>query len=133
VVFLGPHAYVSPTWYARPREQVPTWNYVIVQMTGAITWLGTNETRRVLDDTCARFEGPGGFSPDWVDAPLLAEMMDEIAGLRIDVREVRPKLKLSQNRSPEDWECVRCRFADAPPPGPELAAWMELARRKPGA
>lgn len=129
VVFLGPHAYVSPMWYANPREQVPTWNYVVVQMTGRISWLGREETRQVLDDTCARFEAPGGFAPDWVDGPLLEEMMDEIAGFRIDVHEVRPKLKLSQNRSPEDWERVRRRFAEAPSPGPELAEWMAIARK----
>lgn len=128
VVFLGPHAYVSPTWYANPREQVPTWNYVIVQMTGALSWLGRDETRRVLDDSCARFEAPGGFALDWVDEPLVAALMDDIVGFRIDVHEVQPKLKLSQNRSPDDWERVRRRFAEAPSPGPELAAWMAGAK-----
>src|SRR5262245_23020868 len=33
IVFHGPNAYVSPSWYASKREHgkvVPTWNYVIV-------------------------------------------------------------------------------------------------------
>src|SRR5690349_16627096 len=32
-IFMGPDAYVSPTWYATKRETgkvVPTWNYVAV-------------------------------------------------------------------------------------------------------
>src|SRR5690606_17105429 len=33
-VFTGPHAYVSPTWYASPR-MVPTWNFVVVHASGA--------------------------------------------------------------------------------------------------
>lgn len=129
VTFLGPHAYVSPTWYAEPRQQVPTWNYVFVRMAGPLTWLGTDETRRLLGELCARFEGPGGYTPDLVDEPLMAEMLDEIVGFEIRVRDVRPKLKLSQNRTPEDWERVRDQFAAGPSPGPDLAAWMSRTRR----
>ena len=29
VIFQGPHAYVSPTWYA-VSPAVPTWNYAVV-------------------------------------------------------------------------------------------------------
>ncbi len=28
IVVQGPHAYVSASWYERPYETVPTWNYV---------------------------------------------------------------------------------------------------------
>ncbi len=27
-MFQGPHAYISPRWYADTTKQVPTWNYV---------------------------------------------------------------------------------------------------------
>lgn len=129
VIFLGPHAYVSPTWYEVPREHVPTWNYVLVTMSGPLTWTGDGETRALLDDLCARFEAPGGYSPGWVDDAAMREMLDAIVGFRIDVREVHPKLKLSQNRSREDRERVRGRFAESPSPGPELAAWMSKIGR----
>src|SRR5436190_24375513 len=33
VVFSGPHAYVSPRWYA-DEERVPTWNYAAVHAYG---------------------------------------------------------------------------------------------------
>src|SRR4051794_35885289 len=33
VVFSGPHAYVSPTWY-EAEHVVPTWNYVAVHAYG---------------------------------------------------------------------------------------------------
>lgn len=128
VIFLGPHAYVSPTWYANPREQVPTWNYVAATATGTLRWLGPAETRRILDDLCARFEPPGGYSSSWLAPELLEEMVAEVAGFEIRVREVRAKLKLSQNRSPADRERVRSHFSDAPAPGPELAKWMSSSR-----
>ncbi|MGL6251979.1 MAG: FMN-binding negative transcriptional regulator, partial [Billgrantia desiderata] len=34
-IFSGPHAYVSPSWYAS-RPAVPTWNYLAVHATGRL-------------------------------------------------------------------------------------------------
>src|SRR5687768_11791718 len=39
VVFQGPQAYISPSWYATKAETgkvVPTWNYVMVQASGRL-------------------------------------------------------------------------------------------------
>lgn len=36
-VFHGPHAYVTPKWYA--GNDVPTWNYAVVHATGKIRWV----------------------------------------------------------------------------------------------
>ncbi len=36
-IFLGPHAYVSPSWYpskAETGKAVPTWNYITVHAKG---------------------------------------------------------------------------------------------------
>ena len=35
VVFNGPHAYISASWYAKPQRRVPTWNYISVKAKGA--------------------------------------------------------------------------------------------------
>src|SRR3981081_2830357 len=35
VVFRGPHAYISPTWYAK-SEAVPTWNFAVVHASGKL-------------------------------------------------------------------------------------------------
>src|SRR4029453_13794902 len=34
-IFQGPHAYVSPTWYASSGA-VPTWNYAVVHAYGPV-------------------------------------------------------------------------------------------------
>src|SRR5262245_17630111 len=34
-IFNGPHAYISPTWYAAEKV-VPTWNYVAVHAYGRV-------------------------------------------------------------------------------------------------
>src|SRR5258708_220720 len=34
IVFRGPHSYISPTWYAKKNDVVPTWNFAVVHATG---------------------------------------------------------------------------------------------------
>lgn len=34
LVVNGPHAYISPDWYGLGPDEVPTWNYVAVEMEG---------------------------------------------------------------------------------------------------
>ena len=53
VVFHGPHAYVSPTWYGEP-DTVPTWNYAVVHVYGAFEALHDREGRRGCRSTGGR-------------------------------------------------------------------------------
>ncbi|EYF02568.1 FMN-binding negative transcriptional regulator [Chondromyces apiculatus] len=56
-MFRGPHAYVSPRWYERPREQVPTWNYAVVHAHGRVEGpLDRAELRAMLEDMVANYE-----------------------------------------------------------------------------
>lgn len=127
VVFSGPHGYVTPRWYAAPREQVPTWNYVIARVVGRVTVLGATETARVLDELCARFEPEGGYDPSWIDPALHDELLGAIVGFEIAADRVEVKLKLSQNRSADDRRRVREGFAST---DPALAAWMDRSERR---
>lgn len=112
VVFQGPQAYVTPSWYPAKREHgrvVPTWNYVIVQARGRPTvvddrpWL-----RRHLEELVDRNEEP--FDEPWrvTDAPAayLEAQMKGIVGVSIEITELSGKWKLSQNRSVADQQGV---------------------------
>src|SRR5258708_10471979 len=47
VIFTGPHAYVTPTWYdAHPS--VPTWNYTAVHVYGVPTIVEDQAAKREL-------------------------------------------------------------------------------------
>lgn len=102
-VFQGPHAYISPRWYARPN--VPTWNYVAVHAYGRATRLddagladllerltATNET----DDDAWR----GALFP----ADKLRKLRGAITGFALPIERLEGKYKLSQNRSRADRE-----------------------------
>lgn len=46
VVFQGPHAYVSPSWYSSP--DVPTWNYAVVHLRGKPRLIDSEPENEVL-------------------------------------------------------------------------------------
>ena len=110
-IFHGPHAYVSPSWYADPAAAVPTWNYAVVHAHGTLELArAPAETRAILDVLIHRFEsgrdtpwGPG-LDPSRMDA-----MVNAIIGFRMKIKRIEAKFKLSQNRTPDD----RARVASA--------------------
>jgi len=104
VIFHGPQAYVTPSWYPTKREQgkaVPTWNYVVVHARGRLraiddpAWL-----RRQLEILVARHEA--GFAEPWhiADAPpdYIDKMLGTIVGIEISITELKGKWKISQNQ-----------------------------------
>jgi transcriptional regulator len=108
VVFHGPEAYISPTWYETKRtthKVVPTWNYAMVQARGVgrivddPLWL-----RRQLDDLTASQEGrmPQPWAPADAPADFLAATMKGIVGIEIPIDSLVGKWKVSQNRGVED-------------------------------
>jgi transcriptional regulator len=112
VVFQGPEAYISPSWYATKatsHKVVPTWNYAMVQVRGAArvvedaAWL-----RRLLGDLTAMQES--GLPQPWAvsDAPpdFVDGLLKAIIGIEIPIASIAGKWKVSQNRGTADAEGV---------------------------
>jgi transcriptional regulator len=107
-IFQGPHAYITPSWYAAKQEHgkvVPTWNYAVVHLHGRLEaiddapWL-----RGFVERLTARHEA-GRAQPWGVDdapADYIEQMLKAIVGIRIQVTRVEAKWKVSQNRSAAD-------------------------------
>lgn len=128
VVFQGPHGYVSASWYERPHEQVPTWNYAVVHAHGRARELSREETVTLLRDLAAAFEdgGPAAWNVDRLAPEDLDGMLPEIVGFALPIERIEGKFKLSQNRSPEDRrrvvEALRRRGT---PDDLAMVRWME--------
>ena len=126
-LFHGPHAYVTPSWYADPAGAVPTWNYAVAHAHGRIELArDPAETRAVLDLLIQRFEASRaapwkvGLTPERLDA-----MVRTIVGFRIKVTRIDVKLKLSQNRSRDDRErVIEGLAAEGYAEASATAAWM---------
>ncbi len=107
VIFQGPHAYVSPRWYAE-ENVVPTWNYVAVHAYGHLRVIDDPaETVQVLADYVARYEraGEGGWRFD-PTTDYAQRMAAAVTAFRIDLTRLEGKWKLNQNHSAERRERV---------------------------
>jgi len=106
-IFHGPHAYISPPWYAA-KLAVPTWNYVAVHAYGAPRLIEDDqEVLALLRRMVAEFEG--GFEQPWpFDLPeeYTQSMLRGIVGFEVHLTRLEGKRKLGQNRSREDLEGV---------------------------
>lgn len=104
VVFQGPQAYVSPSWYPSKREHgkaVPTWNYVVAHAHGRLAAIeDASRLRSLLEDLVTHQES--GFAEPWriSDAPpdYVDKMLSAIVGIEITITSLAGKWKLSQNQ-----------------------------------
>ncbi len=112
VLVNGPDAYVSPRWY-EDRGQVPTWNYVALEVEGTVRRLPPEALADLLGEIGARHEARLGGDTPWLpkDVPPARwnALFNAITGFELEVFDRRPTFKLSQNRSAVD----RARVADA--------------------
>ncbi|MGI9624334.1 MAG: FMN-binding negative transcriptional regulator, partial [Acidimicrobiales bacterium] len=99
---MGPDSYVSPDWYELD-DQVPTWNYIAVHVTGSLSASPDEELRGVLERESAFFEAKLAPKPPWlmdkVEPVALEKMMRAIMPCRIDIAEIHGTWKLNQNKS----------------------------------
>ena len=106
---MGPHAYVSPDWYAAPG-QVPTWNYVAVEGVGRVRPLSDEGLKQLLFDLAAQEESALAPKPAWTIARVptkrLNALLSAIMGFRLPFDMLEGKVKLSQNRNPADREAA---------------------------
>lgn len=102
VIFPGPHAYVSATWYETPGT-VPTWNYVAVHAYGTLRLIEESERLHdLLKRTAATYEArmPRPWTYDETD-PMFDKMLKEIVGFEIEISRLEGKHKLNQNHPEE--------------------------------
>ena len=111
-VVNGPDAYVSPRWYA-DRGQVPTWNYVSLELEGPVRKMDDEELHALLETIGERQEARIAAGEPWRPQEVPQDLWDKLArgivGFELEVRAWRPTFKLSQNKPAEE----RLRVADA--------------------
>ena len=103
-IFEGPHAYISPRWYAT-HPAVPTWNYSIVHAYGTLEPIQDVAELERLVARLADYHEAGAATP-WrlTDQPekYRQGMLRGISGFAIRLTRLEGKFKLSQNRDATD-------------------------------
>ena len=104
VIFHGPNAYISPSWYE--KNDVPTWNYAVVHLEGICTLIEDHEgilscVKKLSTFAESKSKNPWEF---WIPEDLAAHGVIEksIVGFQIAVNSTKSKFKLNQSRSEAD-------------------------------
>ena len=114
-VFSGPHAYVSPSWYAT-RPAVPTWNYAAVHAEGPFEQLDGDATAALIERSLAHFE-PGLLDDKVIlDDGFRDRLLAGIVGFRLPITSLQGKAKLGQQRSAADQAGVAAGLRDSAAP-----------------
>jgi transcriptional regulator len=102
-------AYVSADWYVSP-DQVPTWLYQVVHLTGTVRKLSDDELAAQIDALSAKFENWLAPKPPWTSAKVTAGRLEAlkkaIVGLVMTVEEIEGSFKLNQTKSEADYAAV---------------------------
>ena len=105
----GADTYVSPHWYASP-DQVPTWLYQAVHLSGPVRTMSGHELGEHLDALSAKFEGWLAPKPSWSRGEMTAgrreAMMKAIVGLVMTVEDIEGSFKLNQHKSDVDHAAI---------------------------
>jgi transcriptional regulator len=105
----GADAYVSPDWYVSP-DQVPTWLYQAVHLTGPVRTLSDEELAVQIDALSAKFEDRLLPKKPWVSGKMTAARLEAmkkaIVGLEMTVEEVEGSFKLNQHKSDADFAAI---------------------------
>ena len=101
----GPDGYISARWYSDP-DQVPTWNYIAVEMQGPVRRMDRAELLTLLEDVSGHHEARVADGTPWTMDKMARikrdRMMDMIVGFELTIEAWRPTFKLSQNKSAEE-------------------------------
>ena len=108
IVFTGPHAYVSATWYTNPHIG-STWNYMSVHVRGQMEFMTDDQLVHFMRKFTLYFEGGNDQSPTYYDNlpdDFIHRMMPAIVGFEMKADHIDHVFKLSQNRDEESYHSI---------------------------
>ena len=105
LVFTGPSAYVSASWYKNP-QMGSTWNYMSVHISGQMKFMSPEELIGLMRKLTLKFENGNEASLtiyDNLPDSFLSRMMPAIIGFEMRADKIENTFKLSQNRDQESY------------------------------
>jgi transcriptional regulator len=101
VVFNGPHAYISPNWYAT-GPAVPTWNYAAVHVSGQASLLDDVQTLEAVEALVNQYEPALLNNQALMPTDYQHKLLTAIVGFKIEIQQIEGKHKLGQHKSVAD-------------------------------
>lgn len=103
IIFPGPHAYVSSSWY--DHENVPTWNYIAVHVYGKIKIIEGDELYSALKQLVDKYEKASEYpeSVEKMSPQYVRQSIKGLVGFEIEITSIEAAYKLSQNRDRKNY------------------------------
>lgn len=102
---VSAHGYITPNWYDPPGDQVPTWNYLAIELDGVARLLSDAALIEQMDRLSELHE-PGLSAVPWtrrkMDPARFDAMRKAILGFEVTIEAIRVTNKLSQNKPARD-------------------------------
>ena len=128
----GADAYVSPDWYVSP-DQVPTWLYQVVHLTGTVRTLSDDELAEQIETLSAKLEDWLLPKKPWTSSKMSAGRLDTlkkaIVGLVMTVEEVEGSFKLNQHKSDADHAAIASAMLQRPDEAAQTIGKQMVAQR----
>ncbi len=129
-IFMGPDAYVTPSWYTSKAEHgkvVPTWNYAAAHAYGPAEFFEDAERLlQVVSRLTDLYERPRAEPWAVADAPepFVQAQLKGIVGVRMPISRIEGKRKMSQNRNAQDRAGVATGLAESERPMDRFVATL---------
>jgi transcriptional regulator len=128
----GADAYVSPDWYVSP-DQVPTWLYQVVHLTGTVRTLSDDELAEQINTLSAKFEDRLLPKKPWVSSKMTAGRLEAlkkaIVGMVMTVDAIEGSFKLNQHKSDADYIALAGALAVQPDADAQVIAGLMREQR----
>ena len=106
VAFTGPDAPVISSWLEEPLGFGGTWNYMAVHVRGTLTFVSPEGTVEILRDLKDSYETDPAARFDQLPGDYVSGLVPAIEGFVIEVTDLQAVFKLSQNRTPVDFDRI---------------------------
>ena len=135
-IFMGPHAYISPSWYN--HKNVPTWNYISAHVYGTIKIIEGEALHAALSRLVNNYEQhmPQPVTTEEIPEKTYQDNFRGIVGFEIVIDEIQAAYKLSQNRDEQSYHNIIERLNNEGEVSKQIASEMknreEQAEQKKG-
>ncbi len=129
VLFSGPHAYVSASWYEN-KKQASTWNYMTVHARGKMHLLSDEALPEMLEELTAYFEQNPTSPSQYKELPedYIRRLSKAIVAFEIKLLQKDAVFKLSQNRDEQSFDNIVSKLSAGN--WEEKAVAEEMSKRK---
>lgn len=126
VIFSGPHAYITPTWYPS-NSNLPTWNYSAVHCRGKLAFIQDPELAwRLLKEMVSISEGQNGWR--LTEGRGHRRLVPLIRCFEFIPEQITAQFKFSQNKQPDDIAGIIKGLKSSGQP--DVAEFMDHVNRK---